>query len=205
MEALSKRIQNPKHRKFIDEYFKFHFNATRAYMETYGCEYDSARANCQRLIAKDSIREEIERRLSETVVTANEALYLLDEFAKFDPDDIITVLPDGQWFVDYQKAKDLGKTHLIEKIKVRTIKDEDGNIESWVIEADPYNRLKAVIELNKIHGRYVQKIEHSWKQNLPEGYSESEVIQEFKQMIRDAQSIEAQSELIDEKENNHEL
>lgn len=40
-------------------YYVRSFNATEAYLKAYGCKYDTARANVHRLLAKDSIKQEI--------------------------------------------------------------------------------------------------------------------------------------------------
>lgn len=51
---------NARQRAFVVEYLKDK-NATQAYMRVYGSEEASSRANAARLIAKDSVRAEIER------------------------------------------------------------------------------------------------------------------------------------------------
>ena len=47
--------------RFFCLYFVKYLNATKAYQKAYGCDYMSANANSSRLMAKDSIRAEIER------------------------------------------------------------------------------------------------------------------------------------------------
>lgn len=42
-------------------YYLQSFNATKAYQQAYGCDYNSARSNSIRLIAKDSIKIELKR------------------------------------------------------------------------------------------------------------------------------------------------
>lgn len=42
-------------------YYLQSFNATKAYQQAYGCDYNSARSNSIRLIAKDSIKVELRR------------------------------------------------------------------------------------------------------------------------------------------------
>lgn len=42
-------------------YYLQSFNATKAYQQAYGCDYNSARANSIRLLAKDSIKTELHR------------------------------------------------------------------------------------------------------------------------------------------------
>lgn len=63
-EEVMQVIENPeltdKQRLFCLHYVRC-FNATKAYRKAYGCGYEEANANGSRLMAKDSIREEIQR------------------------------------------------------------------------------------------------------------------------------------------------
>ena len=73
-----------KHRTFIDELFKNNHNATKAYEITYGTENGTARANGAKLLAKTSIKSEIESRLQENTMEVNEVLSRLADHARGD-------------------------------------------------------------------------------------------------------------------------
>ena len=71
-----------KHKAFIEEYLQC-FNATKAYMKVYpDSSYSSARASASELLTKDNIKEEIQQRMSELVVSTDEFLVLLGERAR---------------------------------------------------------------------------------------------------------------------------
>jgi hypothetical protein len=203
--TLSERIPVLNHRRFIDALFKHNMNQTKAYQEIYECTYETAMTNSSRLLRNAQIKAEVENRLEENTVSESEMLYHLSEIIRSDPDDLITTLPDGNWFVDYEKAKENGKSNLIERLKTRTEISEDGDIQSRVVDCKPYSRLQAIEALARIRARFQIDVNVNWQSYLPENITESQVIEFFKQKLKDAQSIEAQSELLDEKENNHEL
>ena len=58
-----------KHRIFVDNLFKYKFNQTKAYQESYNCGYGTARAKSAELVAKSNIKSEIESRLKEIKIT----------------------------------------------------------------------------------------------------------------------------------------
>lgn len=113
LEPISKRIPNRKHRAFIDALFLHNQNGTRAYQSVYNCSYDTARANAATLLADTSIRAEVERRLQENTLSANEVIARLSEHAKAEYSEYIT--DNGQ--IDIAQMRADGKAHLIQEIK----------------------------------------------------------------------------------------
>lgn len=102
-----------KHRQFVNEYVSC-WNATEAYRRVYPKTSDeAAKANSARLIANDNVAEEIQRRLAEKTMTADEALVRLAEQARAEY--AAYLLADGS--VDLGAMKADGKMHLIKSIK----------------------------------------------------------------------------------------
>lgn len=137
---------------FVSEYLKL-FNATAAYLVAYPkSKRDSARANAARLIAEDNVKAEIGARLAEIHMSADEAIKRLADMARGDVSDFL----NGFGGVDLDKAK--GKTHLIRKIKQRTITkigkgDKDEDTEITDIELELYSALDAIEKILKIGGK----------------------------------------------------
>jgi phage terminase small subunit len=103
---------NIKQTIFVNEYLKC-FNASEAARRA-GYNGKSNVIGAQ-LLANLSIREEIERRVSEITMTANEALIRLAEQARVDIGDFAQYW-EGDKF-NLQKAKEDGRSHLIKKLK----------------------------------------------------------------------------------------
>mgnify|MGYP007083438527 FL=1 len=143
---------------FISEYLKC-FNGTEAYSRAYPkAKRDSARANAADLLANTSIKAEIEARLAEHHMTADEALQRLADMARGDVTDFIT--PMG--VVDIEAMRAAGKGHLIKKIKQKTVTkigktDKDDDTEVHDTEIELYDAQAAIRDVLKIHGRFVEK------------------------------------------------
>jgi len=140
---------NKKQEQFVEEYLKC-FNNTQAYLRVYpNSEYDSARANAARLIAKDSIKERIALRMEELHMSADEALALLAAHAR---GDIGKVLDEAN-HLDMQKARAGDLTKLIKKIRSKETITKDGNV---ITETDVelYDAQAALDKILRVHGKY---------------------------------------------------
>lgn len=99
---------------FIDEYFKCNMNGTEAYLKVYpGSSYESARRSASDLLTKPDIREEVNRRLTEKHMGADEVLARLAEQAKGIAGNYVTEA--GK--LDFKKLKEDGKGYLIQSIE----------------------------------------------------------------------------------------
>ena len=151
---------NKAQQVFVSEYLKL-FNATEAYLVAYPkSKRDSARANAARLIAEDSVKAEIEARLAEIHMSADEALKLMADIARGDIGDVI----DNFGSVDMVEARKKGKTKLIKRLKQRTItkigknkSDPDEEIHETEVEFYPAD--SAIRDILKIHGKYKDTIQ----------------------------------------------
>ncbi len=149
-----------KHTAFVDEYLRC-FNATEAYLHVYPkSSRESARANAARLIAIDSVSLQIQARLAEVHMSADEALKLTADIARGDVAQYLNTFGG----IDIDKIRDNGR--LVKKIRTRTITkigktdtDEDTEITDTEIELYPADT--AIYNILKIHGKFTERVDLS--------------------------------------------
>lgn len=151
-----------KWRAFVDEYFKQNMNATRAYMIVYGVDDDnSAAASASRLLRNVKISELIAKKLDENSMQANEIISRLSDMGRGDMQDFIDI--ESMFFrIDLNKAKELGLTHLIKKVKDRVVmtSNQDGEeTETHTLEIELYDAKSALDTLAKYRGLLVDRHE----------------------------------------------
>lgn len=135
---------SPKHRKFCEEYLSV-WNATDAYQAAYPkVSRDVARANGARLLANASISEEIQRRVEEITLSANEVLARLAEHARAEYSAYLTA--EG---VDLDRMIADGKRHLIKGFKETAF----GRIVEF------YDAQAALVHIGKHHKLFTDKVE----------------------------------------------
>lgn len=151
-----KRKMPTKQRVFIDRYL-VHFNASRAATEA-GYSEKTAYSIGQELLNKPEILQEIEARLKEYHMSADEALKLLAIQARGDIGDLLDVTSLG-FSLDMQKAKDAGLTRLIKKVKQRVVthiakSESDEDREVVDLEIELYDSQSAIDKILRVAGRY---------------------------------------------------
>jgi hypothetical protein len=110
-----------------------------------------------RLLRTPVIRREIEARLRESALSADEVLGRLAEIATAHYDDFVVVDPEtGETRVDLGAAKAAGKLHLIQRIR----QTKSG------IEVEFYSRLVALTSLAKIGGMFRDTDEVDWREEV---------------------------------------
>lgn len=150
---------SPKHRRFCEEYLKT-WNATDAYQAAYPkSSRDAARRNGSRLMTNDDIREEIQLRVNEITLSANEVLTRLADHAKADMKDFMSVADNGEVALDIAKAE--GKTHLIKKVTQRTSRrtTEKAVIEETSLTLELHDAQAALVHIGKHHKLFTEKVE----------------------------------------------
>lgn len=126
---------------FIDEYFKNNMDGTKAYMVAYpNSSYESAMKASSRLLNNVEIRAEVNRRLTERHMSADEVLARLAEQAKGIAGDYI----NEQGKLDFKKLKKDGKGYLIQSIKPT----------KFGTEVQFPNSQTALINIGKQHGLF---------------------------------------------------
>ena len=149
---------------FVDEYFRLNMNGTRAYKAVYGVEDDDvAGASAARLLGKARIVEEIGKRITEKAMSADEVLTRLADMARGDLGDFMDI-ESMSFDISLQKAKELGLTHLIKKVKQRTVTtvDRQGEeTETNVQEIELYSSIEALQLLGKYHSLFIDRTDIS--------------------------------------------
>lgn len=127
-------------------------NQVAAYLKTYPkSSYDAARANSSRLIANDNVQAEIQARLNELKVSADEVLVRLADQARGSMGDFLKFY-DGvnTPFLDLQAAKEKGLLHLVKKLKY----NKDGQP-----EIELYDAQAALVQLGRHHKLFTDNAE----------------------------------------------
>jgi phage terminase small subunit len=150
-----------KQKVFIDEYLKC-FNAAEAARRA-GYSASRARITGSELLADSNVSEQIRARLAEVHMSADEALKLTADIARGDVAQLMDVTSMGFSF-DMNKAKELGLTRLIKKVKQKVItqiaKSESGEDREIVeLEVELYDAQAAIRDILKLHGKFTDKIE----------------------------------------------
>jgi phage terminase small subunit len=140
-----------KQRAFIEQFFACGFNGTEAArLAGYKGNDVTLASVAYENLRKPHIAEVIDARLSEFVMSANEALARISEQATASMADFISLDKEGRPKLDLKQAYERGKLHLLKKIRV-------GAMGSLTIELhDPQKALKMI---GQHHGSFVQKHE----------------------------------------------
>jgi phage terminase small subunit len=144
-----------KKRVFIEEYLTC-WNATEAARRA-GYTYPNKQG--PRLLVDVGIKAEIEQRISEKAMSADEVLTRLAEHARGDMGDFLDISSMG-FQVDLSLAKEKGLTHLIKKVKQRTtttLPKEGVETETSDIEIELYDAQAALVHIGRNHKLFTDK------------------------------------------------
>jgi phage terminase small subunit len=157
---MTDEVKPLKHKQqvFIDEYL-LSFNATDAAKRA-GYSEKTAHAMGWENLRKPEIKAQIDARLSEVHMSADEAIKRLSDMARGD----IGQFMDRLGSLDIQAARDAGITPLIKKIKQRTVTkigktDTDQDTETHDLEIELYSAQDALDKILKVHGRYTEHVD----------------------------------------------
>lgn len=145
-----KKKLTAKESAFVDYYFICGLNGYQAAIKA-GYSERSAYEIASQNLRKLHIQEAIQARLSEVHMSADEALALLATHARGDIGDFMQIGPMG-YSLDMNKAKEMGITRLVKKIKQETItingKYEDKEIHTETIELhDPQAAIEKILRV----------------------------------------------------------
>ena len=155
----------PKQQLFLNEYLK-DMNATQAAIRA-GYSAHSAYSMGQKLLKKGEIQAEIQRKLDDSAMKADEILQKLTEIARADMGDYLDV-SSMAFQINLAKAKAEDKLKFIKRIrqKTTTICKEGGeDVEQNQIDFELLDQMKALELLAKYHGLLVDK--HEFKASGP--------------------------------------
>lgn len=152
-----------KHYEVLEQYFTC-WNKTEAYQRVFPkVKRNSAASNAYRLFEMPEFQEAISRRLTETVMSADEVLMRLADHARGDVGDYLDA--NGQF--DLDKARKAQKTGLIRKMKTKTTTRtfNDEQVETVEVEFELYDAQAALALLGKNHKLFVdrQEVENAGK------------------------------------------
>ena len=130
---------------FVDEYLKC-WNASEAARVA---GYAAPGVEGHRLLKIAEISEEIQRRVTERAMSADEVLVRLAEQARGDMSDFVSFVPGIKLpFFDLAKAHEAGKFGLVKKLKY----GKDGEV-----EFELYDAQAALVQLGKVHKLFTDK------------------------------------------------
>lgn len=134
-----------KQAKFVDAYI-ICLNGTEAARRAgYAGDDNVLAVTASENLRNHKIIHAIDEKLSAYAMTANEVLIHLTDIARGDIADAVTVFGNP----DIDQAGTRGKSHLIKRIRTKTITTDDQEIHETEIEM--YDRLKALDLLAKYH------------------------------------------------------
>lgn len=130
-----------RQRAFIDEYFLCNMKGAEA-ARRLGSK--QPRLYAHRMITNDNVSAEIERRLKEKHLSADEVLAWLGDIARSDIADFAKVRKVS----DLEKEEYRGKTHVIKKFKTKIIIDALGR-QVEQVELELHDAQAVLIHLDK--------------------------------------------------------
>jgi phage terminase small subunit len=146
----------PKQRLFVDYYLQC-FNASEAARRA-GYSPKTARQIGQENLTKPDIQAEIQERLKEVHMSADEALKLLADMARGDVAQIMEISSVG-FNLNMSKAQEKGLTRLIKKVKQKTVthiakSESDEDREVVDLEVELYDAQAALDKILRVAGKY---------------------------------------------------
>ena len=141
-----------KRRAFIEEYLRC-WNATEA---AGLAGYKHPRSMGSYLLTIHDITEQIEKRLDEKAMGADEVLTRLAEQARGDIDECLTT-DHNVTMIDWSKLKARGLTHLVKKFKQTKLG----------VEVEFYDAQSALVHLGRHHKLFTDKTELSGDEEDP--------------------------------------
>jgi phage terminase small subunit len=145
-----------KQQAFVEHYLTCWNGSESARRAGYSAHTASEQA--ARLLADVRVQEAITQRLAELKATADEVLVRLTSHSRGSMDDFIGAMDR----IDLEKARDSGVMPLIKKLRQRTttISKTDGeDVETHEVELELYDAQNATVQLAKILGQYVDRLE----------------------------------------------
>ena len=167
---------NNKQRAFVEHYLA-HWNASKA-AHLAGYSEKTAYAQGSRLLKDAEVQGAITERLKDLQAGADEVLTRLTAHSRGNMDDFLS--PMG--LIDLVKAREQGVMPLVKKVKQRTttVSKSDGeDFESHEIELELYDAQAATVQLGKILGQYVERMELSGKGGGPVQITTIEVVKDY--------------------------
>jgi len=155
-----------KQKAFVEAYFSNQMNATEAYLLMHpGVTREVAATLGWRMLRKVEILAEIDRRLSEQVMSANEVLKRLSDMGKANLLPFIRITSEGFTYFDFSHPDAKNYFHLIKKIKTKRTRRLEGkgeNAEVWEdewVEVELHDAQSALEKIGKYHHLFKDEVD----------------------------------------------
>lgn len=154
-----------KQKRFVEQYC-IHFNASRAAREAGYSENTCAVIGCENL-TKPNVKAAISAIIQEKTMSAEEATIRLTDMARGSIKPFLNIDDDGRTIIDLSQSEAKENLGLIKKIKQTKKEFADGAIIEITNEIELHDQKDAIINLLKLHGKFVNKSEVNIKQEQP--------------------------------------
>lgn len=177
-----------KQQVFINEYLQC-WNATEAALKA-GYSKRTAYSIGGENLKKPEISAEIERRIAEMSMSADEVLIRLGKQARSSLGDFVSVNDDGDYRISLSNPN--ADLSLIRKLKHKrtSYKDKDGEITHYEdhYEFELHDAQSALVHIGKHHGVFDKdnRIELTWRDKLPESVNPEDLVQQVAKKIAEA-------------------
>jgi len=136
-----------KQRSFVEFYLQ-EWNATQAALKA-GYSKKTAYSSGQRLLKYVEIEAEIQRRLDESAMSADEVIQSIGEIGRASIEDLMDVDDSGRMTFNFKRAKEQGKLHLIKTITPT----REG------LKVELHDRMRALELMGKHHKLFTDKVD----------------------------------------------
>jgi phage terminase small subunit len=165
MRKLKKKMDEArrKERVFVDEYLKCWNGAMSARRAGYSVK--SAYQIAYEILRKPHIKAEIEERMKQSAMSADEVLARLSEHARGNIADLIEINDEGFASFDFSTDEAKGKLHLVKKIRSKRTRRVEGRGKGAVpwedesVEVEMYDAQRALEMLGRYHNLFTEKDE----------------------------------------------
>lgn len=165
---------NKQQQAFIEHYLVC-LNATKAARKAgYSDRY--LNTNASKLLQNTTIRAEIDRRLREVILPANEVLARYTDMATSNISEFATI-------ATARDLENLDNGYLVKKFKRDVVTDQLGR-QHEKIEIELYDAKSALDSLAKYHHLLTDKLEITWRDKLPPDKDPDEVKRQFVEMMK---------------------
>lgn len=150
---------NIKQKLFVESYLCT-FNATQSAIEA-GYSKKTAYSIGQRLLKNVEIKSEIDKRVSEKIMSADEVMLRLSDIARASHMPFVRITSDGFVYFNFADPEAHKYFHLIKKIKTKRKRELKGLVEwegEWV-EVELYDAQAALLTMAKYHNLITDKVD----------------------------------------------
>ncbi len=151
-----------KQQRFVEEYC-VDFNATQAAIRAGYSEKTAYNAGWQN-VRKCEIAEAVQKRLNELAMDAEEALKRLADIARGSVEPFMDADEDGNVYINLGTDEAKANYRLLKKVKqtkTKTTGKDDYEREEVRTEFELYDAKSAIVDILKIHGKFVDRIDHT--------------------------------------------